>query len=60
MSKTASTAHASEPQSEEVLLAADHKHAGQLHKKGTSITVPKHVADWLRSNAVVGQPTTAE
>lgn len=55
MSKTEAAAVAAqkpEP-TEEVTLAADHEHQGVPHKKGAQITVPKRVADWLRSNGVV-------
>lgn len=46
---------------EEVTLAADHEHQGEQHKKGAQITVPKRVADWLRSNGVVDPaPASAE
>jgi hypothetical protein len=58
MSKTAPEAKA-EP-TEEVVLDADHEHAGKPYKKGDTLTVSKRVADWLRANGVVGQAPATE
>lgn len=62
MSKTAANPgqdQSAEP-TEDVVLNADHEHAGVAHKKGETITVPKRVADWLRSNGVVGMQASVE
>lgn len=60
MSKSSTDAGVKPEPTEEVTLAADHEHGGVEHKKGDTLIVPKRVADWLRANGVVKQPSAAD
>lgn len=60
MSKSSTDAGVKPEPTEEVVLDADHEHAGKPYKKGDTLTVSKRVADWLRANGVVGQAPATE